>query len=46
MNVLLEESANLKERMIKLTEENNSLKSQKAKLAASIGAEFRSTIER
>ena len=46
MQVLLEESTNLKERVIRLTEDNNSLKNEKARLTLTAGAEFRELIER
>ena len=46
MNVLMEESANLKQRIIQLTESNNALKAEKAKIAITAGAEFREVIER
>ena len=41
MNVLLEESGNLKERIIELSEANNSLKTEKARLTITAGAEYR-----
>ena len=41
-----EESENLKARIIQLTEANNSLKSEKARMALTAGAEFRELIER
>ena len=44
--MLQEESSNLKARMIQLTEENNKLKKDKAKLTHSAGAEHREQIER
>ena len=46
MNVLLEESSNLKKCLIEMSEENNSLKSEKAKLTLTAGAEYRELIER
>ena len=46
MNVLMEESANLKQRIIELTESNNSLKAEKSRAALAAGAEFRELIER
>ena len=46
MNVLMEESANLKQRIIQLTESNNALKAEKTKLTITAGAEFREVIER
>ena len=46
LSVLQEESSNLKARMIQLTEENNKLKKDKAKLTHSAGAEHREQIER
>ena len=46
MNVLMEESANLKQRIIELTESNNALKAEKAKLTLTAGVEFREQIER
>ena len=46
MNVLMEESANLKQRIIELTESNNALKAEKTKLHIKAGAEYRELIER
>ena len=46
MTVLQEESSNLKAKMIQLTEENNKLKKDKAKLTHSAAAEHREQIER
>ena len=44
--MLQEESSNLKAKMIQLTEENNKLKKDKAKLTHSAAAEHRELIER
>ena len=44
--MLQEESSNLKAKMIQLTEENNKLRKDKAKLTQSAGAEHREQIER
>ena len=46
IKVLQEESSNLKAKMIQLTEENNKLRKDKAKLTQSAGAEHREQIER
>ena len=46
MSVLLEESSNLKARIIQLTEQNNSIKLENKRLTMTAGAEFRETIER
>ena len=46
LNVLKEESNNLKARMIQLSEENNKLKRDKTMLTQCAGAEFREQIER
>ena len=46
VSILQEESSNLKAKMIQLTEENNKLKKDKAKLTHSAAAEHREQIER